>query len=173
VFLFWPPPILLVCQISRQRQRWKGWSLWRGGKGSSFLAHSRKQITLLWETARETKSLRPLCRNQEFYYATDSGEINSQSPEPWSVSGDVLYTPQVVYVTRGVLQYMVYRWSERQVSYRETSWLQSFPPTPLQNVVTVTRNLAEPSWRSVTLLSLQKAACGPRIGNSKQILDTQ
>jgi hypothetical protein len=33
---------------------------------------------------------------------------------------------------------------------------------PLQTVVTVTGNLAEPSWRSVTFLSLQKAACGPQ-----------
>jgi hypothetical protein len=39
----------------------------------------------------------------------DSGEISSQSPEPRSVSGDELYTPQVGYVTRGILQYMVHR----------------------------------------------------------------
>jgi hypothetical protein len=57
---------------------------------------------------------------------------------------------------------MVHRWSERKISYTETSWLQSFSPTPIQNVVTVTGNLAEPSWRSVTLLSLQKAACSPQ-----------
>jgi hypothetical protein len=43
---------------------------------------------------------------------------------------------------------------------QETSWLQSFPPTPLKNVVTVTGNLAEPSWRSV-ILSVQRAACSP------------
>jgi hypothetical protein len=34
----------------------------------------------------------------------DSGEIIIQNPEPQSVSGDELYTPQVVYVTRGFLQ---------------------------------------------------------------------
>jgi hypothetical protein len=39
-------------------------------------------------------------------------------------------------------------------------------------VVTVTGNLAEPSWSSVTLLSLQKAACGLRVGNPKHIPDT-
>jgi hypothetical protein len=75
------------------------------------------------------------------------------------VSGDELYTPQVVYVTRGFCSI----WftgdqkdksvTEKQVGYRVS---------PLQNVITVTGNLAEPSWRSVTLLSLQKAACSPQ-----------
>jgi hypothetical protein len=72
------------------------------------------------------------------------------------VSGDELYTPQVVYVTRGFCSI----WftggqkdksvTEKQVGYRVS---------PLQNVVTITGKLAEPSWRSVTLLSFQKAAC--------------
>jgi hypothetical protein len=76
----------------------------------------------------------------------DSGEINSQSPKPQSGSGDELYTLHVVYVTRGFLQYMVHRGgSQRQVSYTETSWLQNYPSTPQQTVVTVTGNLAEPS----------------------------
>jgi hypothetical protein len=39
-----------------------------------------------------------------FITLADSGEIISQSPEPQSVSGDELYTPQVVYVTSGFLQ---------------------------------------------------------------------
>jgi hypothetical protein len=39
-----------------------------------------------------------------FITLADSGEIISQSPEPLSESGDELYTPQVVYVTRGFLQ---------------------------------------------------------------------
>jgi hypothetical protein len=30
---------------SRQRQRWKGWGLWWGGKGSSSPSHKGKQIT--------------------------------------------------------------------------------------------------------------------------------
>jgi hypothetical protein len=60
----------------------------------------------------------------------DSGEIISQSPEPQSVSGDELYTPQVGDVTRGVLQYMLHRWSERQVSYRERSWYSVSPLPP-------------------------------------------
>jgi hypothetical protein len=87
----------------------------------------------------------------------DSGEINSQTPELWSVSRD----DTVFYVTR-VLQYVVHRWSERQVSNRETSWLQSFSQSSLENVVTVTGSFAEFSWRSLTLLSLQKAACSPQ-----------
>jgi hypothetical protein len=49
----------------------------------------------------------------------------------------------------------------RTSQLQETSWLQSLPPTPLQNVVTVTGNLAESSWRSVILLSVQRAACSP------------
>jgi hypothetical protein len=39
-----------------------------------------------------------------FIMIVDSGEIISQSPEPQSDSEDELYTPQVVYVTRGFLQ---------------------------------------------------------------------
>jgi hypothetical protein len=74
-----------------------------------------------------------------------SGDINSQSPEPQSESGDELDTLHVVYVTRRFLQYMVHNGSKRQVSYTETSWLQNFTSTPLQTVVTVTGNLAEPS----------------------------
>jgi hypothetical protein len=108
--------------------------------------------------------------SRNFIMLADSGEINSQNPKPQSVSGDELYTPQMVYVTRGFLQYMFHRWSERQVSYRETSWY-SFPSRPLQTVVTVTGNLAEPRWRSVTLISLQLVS--PRVGNSRQVLDTQ
>jgi hypothetical protein len=46
VFLLWPPPIHPICQMSRQRQIWKGWGLWRGRKGSSSLAHMEKQITI-------------------------------------------------------------------------------------------------------------------------------
>jgi hypothetical protein len=109
------------------------------------------QGTCVVGNARETKSLRPLCTKQEFYYAIDSGKIHSQNPELQSESGDELCTastPQsqeMVYVTRVLLQYIVHRWSERQANYRETSWLQSFTPTPLQNLVTGTGNLAEPS----------------------------
>jgi hypothetical protein len=40
----------------------------------------------------------------------DSGKINSQSPEPGSVSVDELFT------SGGILQCVVHRWSERQVS---------------------------------------------------------
>jgi hypothetical protein len=36
----------------------------------------------------------------------DSGEINSQSTEAWSVSRDGLYTLWEDYATRGFLQYM-------------------------------------------------------------------
>jgi hypothetical protein len=39
-----------------------------------------------------------------FIMLADSGEIISQSPEPRSVSGDELYTPQVGNVTEGFLQ---------------------------------------------------------------------
>jgi hypothetical protein len=56
----------------------------------------------------------------------DSGKINSQSPEPPSVSGDELCTPQVVDVTRGFVvdgSQVVRKTSQLQ---RTTSWLQ-FP----------------------------------------------
>jgi hypothetical protein len=100
----------------------------------------------------------------------DSEEIISQSPEPQSVSGDELYIPQVVYVTRGFAvdgSQVVRKTNQLQ----RNRLVQSFPTTPLQTVVTVTGNLAGPNWKSVTL-SLQKAACGPRVGNSKYIPDT-
>jgi hypothetical protein len=61
----------------------------------------------------------------------DSWEVISQSPEYQSVSGEELYNPPGGLCSWGVLQYTVHRWSGRQVSYRETSWLQSFLPTPL------------------------------------------
>jgi hypothetical protein len=55
--------------------------------------------------------------------------------------------------------------------------VQSFPSAPLQTMVTVTGNLAEPSWRSVTLLSLQKAACGLQSrefkANSRDIVNSR
>jgi hypothetical protein len=56
-----------------------------------------------------------------------SGYINSESPEPRTESGDELYPPPGGLCNLGFLQYMVHRWSERQVSYRETSWLQTYP----------------------------------------------
>jgi hypothetical protein len=51
---------------------------------------------------------------------------------------------------------------QKDKSVKRNKLVQSFPSTSLQTVVTVTGNLAEPSWRSVTLLSLQKAACSPQ-----------
>jgi hypothetical protein len=105
-----------------------------------------------------------------FITLADSGEIISQSPEPLSESGDELYTPQVVYVTRGFAvdgSQVV-----RKTSQLERNRLVQFPSTPLQTVVTVTGNLAGPSWRFVTLLSLQKATCGLRVGNPMNIPDT-
>jgi hypothetical protein len=59
----------------------------------------------------------------------DSGEIISQSPDP-DQRQEMSFVPPGGLRHQGVLQYMVYRWSERQVSDRETSWLQSFPSIP-------------------------------------------
>jgi hypothetical protein len=51
-------------------------------------------IHLLRETARETKSPNHFAGSRNFIMLADSGQINSQSPEPWSVSGNELYTPK-------------------------------------------------------------------------------
>jgi hypothetical protein len=58
----------------------------------------------------------------------DSGERSSQSPEPRSESGDELFTPGGL-CNQGVLQYMVHRWSERQVVTQKQVGTE-FPPTP-------------------------------------------
>jgi hypothetical protein len=88
-------------------------------------------VLLLWAMARETKSLRPLCSKQEFYYASRLRGDNFSKPRaPISVRRWVIYPPGGL-CNQGVLQCMVHRWSERQVGYRETSWLQSLSPAPL------------------------------------------
>jgi hypothetical protein len=54
----------------------------------------------------------------------DSGEVNSQSPELRSVSGDELYTPQVLYVTGGEGVAVHDSQAVTKTSqFRETSWL--------------------------------------------------
>jgi hypothetical protein len=92
--------------------------------------------------------------SKNFIMLADSGEMSSPliSIRRW-----------VIYPPGGLCNQGIFAVDGSQV-VRKTSQLQrnklvtEFPPTPLQNVVTVTENLAEPSWRSVTLLSLQKAA---------------
>jgi hypothetical protein len=60
---------------------------------------------LFWETVRGNKVTKTTLQEPGIcIILADSGKIISQSPEPQSVSGDELYTPQVVYVTREFLQ---------------------------------------------------------------------
>jgi hypothetical protein len=75
----------------------------------------------------------------------DSEEINSQSPEPQSELGD-----ELIYPPCGLCNQEVFTVYGSQ-GVRETSQLHrnklvtEFPLNPLQTVVTVTGNLAEPS----------------------------
>jgi hypothetical protein len=92
----------------------------------------------------------------------DSGEINSQSPEPRSESGDELCTPQGGLCNQGVFAVDSSQVVRKTSQLQRNKLVQSFHSSPLQTVVAVTGNLAGPSWKSVTLLSLQKAACGPQ-----------
>jgi hypothetical protein len=96
----------------------------------------------------------------------DSGKIIFQSPEARSVSGGGLCN-QGVFARDG--SQVVRKTSQ----LRRNKMVQSFPSThPLQTVVTVRGDLVGPSWRSVTLLSLQKASCSPRVGKPRPIPDT-
>jgi hypothetical protein len=75
----------------------------------------------------------------------DLEEINSQSLEPRSESGDELYTPPGGLCNQGF--FAVYgSQAVRKISQlQKNKLITEFLPKPLQNVVTVTGNLAEPS----------------------------
>jgi hypothetical protein len=110
--------------------------------------------------------------SRNFYYASRLRGDNFS--KPWA---PIIVRKWVIYPSGGLCNQGVFAVDGSQV-VRKTSQLQrnklvqSFPSTPLQTVVTVTGNLAGPSWRSVTFWACKKLLVAPRVGNSRQILDT-
>jgi hypothetical protein len=79
---------------------------------------------MLWKMVREIKSPRPLCRKQEFYYASRlRGDKVSKPWAPISVRRWVIY-PWEGYAARGFLQYMGQLQEDKLVTEFAT-------PTPL------------------------------------------
>jgi hypothetical protein len=102
------------------RQKCQLWSL-------PFLANP---LEMLWEMMREIRSLRSLCRKQEFYYASRiRGDKFSKTWALLSVRRWVIYPPRGLCNQEFFCIICVF-WSI-WVSYRERSWLQILPlPTP-------------------------------------------
>jgi hypothetical protein len=140
-------------------------TVWQAGRQKCqlwFLLFPANAPEMLQDMMRETKSLRPLCGKQEFYCADRlRGDMFSKLWASIRVRRWVIYPPGGL-CNQGF--FAVYRLQE----VRKTSQLQrnnlvtEFLPNPLQNTVTVTANLTEPSWRSVTFLSLQRATYRPQ-----------
>jgi hypothetical protein len=116
-------------------------------------------LPMLWETGKQ-KSLRPLCRKQGFYYASRLRRGKFSKPwAPISVRRWVIYSPGPLCNRRGGGFSTWLTGGHKDKSVQRNKLVIEFSHNPLPNVVTVTGKLAEPRWRSVTLLSLQKAAC--------------
>jgi hypothetical protein len=81
---------------------------------------------LLWVMARETKSLRPFCRKQEFYYA--SRLRGGKTSKPWA---PISVRRWVIFSLGGLCNQVFFFFSSIWVSYRKTSWLQNLALTPL------------------------------------------
>jgi hypothetical protein len=114
------------------RQKWQLWSL-------PFL---RNAPEMLWETARETKSLRPLCSKQEFYYA--SRLMEDKFAKPWAL---IIVRRWVIYPQGGLCKQGFFVVYGVFASYRKTSWLQDLQPlTPLIECGYSCRKPCRASW---------------------------
>jgi hypothetical protein len=98
--------------------------------------------------------------SRNFYYA--SRLRGDKFSKPWapSESGGELYIPQVGDVTGD----FCHRWftcGQKDKPVTEKQAGTEFPFCPPPPDCGHSHRTTEPSWRSVTILSLQKAACGP------------
>jgi hypothetical protein len=111
--------------------------------------------------------------SRNFILIAHSGEIRSQSPDPRSESGDEFYTAHMVYVTRGVCS----RWftggqEDKSVTEKQVG-CRVFPQPPYRMwspSQETFQSLADGLWH---FSACRKLLVVPRIGNSRQILDTQ
>jgi hypothetical protein len=115
-----PVVTLLVCVPRSWATVWQP----RGQKCLLSLPFPANAPEMWWEMARETKSLRPLCSNQGFYYGSRLRGDNFSKPwAPISIRRWVIYSPGGL-CNKGV--FVVYgSVTRKQIVYRICS------PTPL------------------------------------------
>jgi hypothetical protein len=105
--------------------------------------------------------------NRNFIMQADSREINSQSPEPWSVSGDGLYTPQVGNVTREFFS-VWFTGGQKDKSVTEKGVGYRVSPNPHYKMWSQLQQTLQ-SWLEVCNFAElpEKAACRLRVGKPK------
>jgi hypothetical protein len=126
---------------------------------------------MLRETVRETKSLRPLCRKQEFYYASRlRGAEFSKPRAPISVRRWV-YTPSGLCNQGGCSRWFTEGQKDKSVTQKQVGCRVSpQPPYRMWSQSQETlQSLAEGLWH---FWAFRKLLVAPRVGNSRQILDT-